>query len=91
MVCLEFARLGYTQNSADQTVVLSCKKLKSPVFPTTNLSSVPSKNTDPVVSEYFENILVLRSNPGFASAAVTLPLAVIMCLPDESNVASVED
>ncbi len=34
---------------------------------------------------------VLRSNPGFASAAVALPLAVIVCLPDESAVASVED
>ena len=54
-------------------------------------SSVPSKNTDPVFSVMVEVILVLRNNPGFASAAVALPLAVIMCHPDESAVASVED
>ena len=38
-----------------------------------------------------EDILVLRNNPGFASAAVALPLAVSICLPVASAVASVED
>ena len=38
-----------------------------------------------------EVIFVLRSNPGFASAAVTPELAVSMCLPVASAVASVED
>ena len=38
-----------------------------------------------------EDTLVLRNNPGFASAAVASPLAVSMCLPVASAVVSVED
>jgi len=52
---------------------------------------VPSKNTDPVFSVTVVRLRVLRNNPGFALCAWTSPLAVIVCLPDESNVASVED